>query len=314
MKITGTFLDEISHDIPHQNWGRSEWASDFDRMHSIGIDTVILIRCGYGRWMTYPSAVLEKQMQGYLPPVDLVDLFLELAEKRGMKLLLGTYDSGIYWHGGDAQRESDINRAVIEECWTRYGHRKAFAGWYLNQEVGRKQRNIIEIYRQIGNCCKEISGGLPVMISPFIDGVKALAVNDSRLRRNDMPVSLDQHQKEWYEILAGIRDFVDIIAFQDGFCDYHELADFMAVNTELAAYYGMESWTNCESFDRDMPIKFLPIKWEKMLLKLKAAKAAGMAKVITFEFSHFMSPNSCYAQAHHLFERYCEYFKLPLSH
>ena len=21
MKITGTFLDEISHDIPHQNWG-----------------------------------------------------------------------------------------------------------------------------------------------------------------------------------------------------------------------------------------------------------------------------------------------------
>ena len=24
LKITGTFLDEISHDIPHQNWGRSE--------------------------------------------------------------------------------------------------------------------------------------------------------------------------------------------------------------------------------------------------------------------------------------------------
>ena len=25
MKITGTFLDEISHDIPHQNWGEREW-------------------------------------------------------------------------------------------------------------------------------------------------------------------------------------------------------------------------------------------------------------------------------------------------
>lgn len=22
LRITGTFLDEISHDIPHQNWGR----------------------------------------------------------------------------------------------------------------------------------------------------------------------------------------------------------------------------------------------------------------------------------------------------
>ena len=25
LKITGTFLDEISHDIPHQNWGEKDW-------------------------------------------------------------------------------------------------------------------------------------------------------------------------------------------------------------------------------------------------------------------------------------------------
>ena len=29
MRITGTFLDEISHDIPHQNWGFEEWERDF---------------------------------------------------------------------------------------------------------------------------------------------------------------------------------------------------------------------------------------------------------------------------------------------
>lgn len=38
MKITGTFLDEISHDIPHQNWGEKEWDADFRHMKSIGID------------------------------------------------------------------------------------------------------------------------------------------------------------------------------------------------------------------------------------------------------------------------------------
>ena len=27
LKITGTFLDEISHDIPHQNWGYSDYDS-----------------------------------------------------------------------------------------------------------------------------------------------------------------------------------------------------------------------------------------------------------------------------------------------
>ncbi|MEM6803238.1 MAG: DUF4434 domain-containing protein, partial [Bacteroidota bacterium] len=39
MKISGTFLDEISHDIPHQNWSRKEWEQDFIHMRNMGIDT-----------------------------------------------------------------------------------------------------------------------------------------------------------------------------------------------------------------------------------------------------------------------------------
>ena len=39
LPITGTFLDEISHDIPHQNWGEKEWDQDFQYMKAIGIDT-----------------------------------------------------------------------------------------------------------------------------------------------------------------------------------------------------------------------------------------------------------------------------------
>ena len=42
--IKGTFLDEISHDIPHHNWGEKEWSIDFKHMKSAGIDKVILIR------------------------------------------------------------------------------------------------------------------------------------------------------------------------------------------------------------------------------------------------------------------------------
>ena len=55
LKITGTFLDEISHDIPHQNWGVKEWEQDFKNMKAIGIDTVIMIRSGYRKFITYPS-------------------------------------------------------------------------------------------------------------------------------------------------------------------------------------------------------------------------------------------------------------------
>ena len=34
LRITGTFIDEITHDIPPQNWGRREWAADFDAMRA----------------------------------------------------------------------------------------------------------------------------------------------------------------------------------------------------------------------------------------------------------------------------------------
>jgi len=103
---------------------------------------------------------------------------------------------------------------------------------------------------------------------------------------------------------------VDACAFQDGHIDYDELDAFFAVNKKLADKYGMKCWTNAETFDRDMPIKFMPIKFDKLRLKLEAAKRAGYDKAITFEFSHFMSPQSAYLQAGHLYNRYKEYFNL----
>ena len=58
----------------------------------------------------------------------------------------------------------------------------------------------------------------------------------------------------------------------------------------------MKCWTNAETFDRDMPIDFLSIKFDKLRMKLEAAKRAGYDKAITFEFSHFYeSPISIFA-------------------
>jgi len=309
LPITATFLDEISHDIPHQNWGREEWKKDFAHMQNMGIDTVILIRCGHKKWQTFPSKVLMKEEGAYVPPVDLVDLFLELSEQFGMAFYFGLYDSGKYWwEQGDFQKEVDINLKVIDEVWATYGHCAAFKGWYVCQEVSRKTGQIIDLYTQLGNHCKGISNDLPTLISPYIDGKKAILASQSAITKSDA-VNLKQHEAEWSEILDGIKDAVDILAFQDGHVELHELADYFAVNKQLADRYGLRCWTNAESFDRDMPIKFFPIKWEKLLMKLQAAEKAGLEKAITFEFSHFMSPQSAYVQAHHLYERYMERLK-----
>ena len=306
LPITATFLDEISHDIPHQNWGKKEWDADFAYMKQMGIDTVVLIRSGHKRWLTYPSEVLIKEEGAYRPPVDLVALFLSLSEKYGMHFYFGLYDSGKYWwEQGNYQKEVDINLKVIDEVWAKYGNASAFKGWYLSQEVSRKTGDIMSLYARLGKHCKAVSNNLPTLISPYIDGKKAILSNLSTLTKAEH-ITIEQHEKDWNEILDRIQGAVDILAFQDGHVDYHELADYFAINKKLATQYNMQCWTNAESFDRDMPIKFLPIKWEKLLLKLEAAKKAGLEKAITFEFSHFMSPQSAYPQAHHLFNRYME--------
>ena len=304
MKITGTFLDEISYDIPHQNWGRREWRQDFLNMRSIGIDTVIMIRCGLKQWLTYPSEILMRRQNCYRPVADLVEMFLELSDELGMKFFCGTYDSWCHWHSDHPEKELELNLQVVEEAWLRYGHHKSFAGWYLSQEISRGRKSVATLYRELGRCCKEVSGGLPVLISPLIDGVK---------ENRKQSVSLEDHQREWDEMFSLIRDGVDTVAFQDGHCEFHELSDYLAVNRQLAEKYGIECWSNCESFDRDMPIRFLPIKWEKMRFKLRAAEAAGVRKVITFEFSHFMSPNSVYGAAGNLYHRYCEEYGISTA-
>ena len=269
LRITGTFLDEISHDIPHQNWGEKEWDADFRHMKSNGIDTVIGIRSGYRKFITYPSPYLLKK-GCYMPSVDLLDLFLRLAGKYGMKFYFGLYDSG---------------------------------------EYSRATKGAIGTFHALGKQCKEVSGGLPTFISPWIDGKKAVMASGSKLTK-EQAVSVEQHEREWDEIFDGIHDVVDACAFQDGHIDYDELDAFFAVNKRLADKYGMQCWTNAESFDRDMPIKFLPIKFDKLRMKLEAAMRAGYDKAITFEFSHFMSPQSAYLQAGHLFDRYKEYFNI----
>lgn len=308
MQITGTFIDEISHDIPHQNWGPIEWEKDFQYMKAIGIDTVIVIRCGYRRFITYPSPYLIQQ-GCYTPPIDLIDLFLTLAEKYDMQFYFGLYDSGVYWDTGNMQYELDVNRYVIDEIWKMYGNRKAFKGWYISTEISRKTKDAIEIFSSLGNACKQISQQLPVFISPWIDGKKAVMAASGALTKEDA-VSLKEHETEWNEIFDGIHHAIDAVAFQDGHIDFHELEDFFRVNKQLADRYQLKCWTNAESFDRDMPIKFFPIKFEKLKYKLEAAGKAGYDKAITFEFSHFMSPQSAYLQAHHLYNRYREYLQL----
>lgn len=292
-RITGTFLDEITHDIPSQNWGEADWRNEFELYTRIGIDTVIIIRAGYQNKCIFQAKCLPDLLKIY---DDIGEMFYSLADEYGLKAFFGTYDSGFHWMRQTWWKEVEINKLFLEEAIERYGHHKSFAGWYLSHETGRNESHIIELFNGIGKFCKQLRD-LPVLISPYPQGAKQLGSNS---------LTLEESFDHWNLIFGETRGAFDICAFQDGQVHYQELPHFIQGIGELGNKHGVTIWSNLETFDRDMPIKFPPADWRYLRMKLESA-APVAEKIITFEFPHFVSPHSCYLGAHKLFERYSEF-------
>lgn len=298
MKITGAFIDEISHDIPSANWGSEEWSKEFDTLKSAGIDTVIMIRAGYGHKMTFNSKVLANHQPMRPAYFNLLELFLNESQRCGMKFFLGLYDSGKYWSQGDYQKEIDINLQFTEEVIEKYGNHPAFCGWYLSHEMSIHDKNLITIYNKLIHHLKALKN-IPVLMSPYMRG---------RLQFED-PITPEAHENQWDEIFGALSGKVDYVAFQDGQVELMELEEFSIINKALADKHGLKAWANIETFERGMPIDFLPISWENLHYKMKVAKSCGVEKLITFEFSHFLSPNSMYNSARMLYKRYVNWLE-----
>ncbi|MCU0316687.1 MAG: DUF4434 domain-containing protein [Fimbriimonadaceae bacterium] len=297
LPITGTFLDEITHDIPSQNWGEADWRREFALYKKIGIDTIIIIRAGYQNKCIFPA----KSVPGLLPVYeDLGRIFLDLAEEFGLSLYWGTFDSGSYWVRRSWWKEVDLNKAFIDEVVERYGSSPAFKGWYLCHETSRNDSHIIELFRHIGGHCKATKD-VPVLISPFPQGTKQFDSNSA--------FTLAESLDHWNRIFDETSEVIDICAFQDGQIQYHELPDFLRGVKDLGDRHRITIWSNVETFDRDMPIRFPPADWRYLRLKMEAASQTA-EKLITFEFPHFISPHSVWPSAHNLFRRYCEHHEL----
>lgn len=293
-RLTGTFLDEITHDIPSQNWGPVEWRREFELYKSIGIDTVIIIRAGYQNKCIFQAESLPNLLPIY---EDLGELFFSLGDEFGIGVWFGTYDSGFHWMRGAWWDEVEVNKRFIDEAGRRYGHHPSFKGWYLCHETSRNSSNIIELFNEIGKHCKSVKD-VPVLISPFPQGAKQFS--------GGAVMSLDESFDHWRRIIGETVGAFDICAFQDGQIHYQELPRFHEGIGALGADHGVTIWSNVETFDRDMPIKFPPADWRYLRFKIEAASKVA-EKIITFEFPHFMSPHSVWPAAHNLFARYQDF-------
>lgn len=312
MKITGTFVNPLPSDIPSLNWEEKEWDREFALMKKVGIDTVIILRTAVKKWLLYPSEYLQKNFGCYKPSYDFLEMYLRLSEKYEMKLFVGTYNTLHDWLSAayNVDEEFAIIRNQVDEIWKKYGSSPAFGGWYMTHEISRRESfKVVELFQKAGPYCKTISGGLPVMMSPGMQGPKGSIRRYPKECQKRMSVTFDEHYSDWDWIMGKLSGSIDIIAFQDGHVEFDDLERFLSINVELAKKHKIECWTNTETFDRDIGNNiFPPITWEKLLFKLRAAEHTEHTKAITYEFAPFMSPNGCYPQAKYLLERYCNYY------
>ncbi len=290
--ITGTFLDEITHGLAAANWGPDEWRRDFASMRADGIDTVVLSCAGYRDRAAFDSQVLRKLHPRLVGQDDLVAMFLGLAQEHGMSFWFGTYDSGEFWSTGQHQKECDLNRALVDEVWERYGRSSAFRGWYFGHELEASDEQGLRAHTELARHVRETSG-LPILACP-------------RFGPPQPQEKPERQPEEWERILMRVKGLVDVVLFQDGPGTAAAAQDRLAANADLARQHGVACWSNVETYDRELRER-MPIAWPRLRHRMEATLAAGVDKLITFEYSHFLSPHSMYCSAHSLHRRYREW-------
>ena len=146
--------------------------------------------------------------------------------------------------------------------------------------------------------CKEKSPDKVVFISPFFRGV------------NLYPESLDPQRtaREWDNILSACGSNVDICAFQDGTMLLDDYASYLAAIKPIMEKHNVKLWANVETFERDVRSMFFPIPFDVLRRKIEIAEEY-VEKCITFEFSHFLSPQSIFPSAKNLNTLYRKYYE-----
>ena len=150
----------------------------------------------------------------------------------------------------------------------------------------------------LAKLCKEKSPEKSVFISPFFRGVG--------IYPDELSPTLTA--SVWDSILDGIGEYIDACAFQDGTTTLDTYESYLAAIKPIMDKHGIALWANAETFERDVRSMFFPAPFNNLRRRIKIAERF-VEKIITFEFSHFLSPQSIFPSAHNLNSLYRAYYE-----
>ena len=119
--------------------------------------------------------------------------------------------------------------------------------------------------------------------------------------------SLERFAEEWDRLFSRVPGGIDICAFQDGTAPINKMEEYYKTIREVCKKHNIEHWVNVETFERDVRNLFYPIPFQQLRRKIDMHEKYA-DKMITFEFSHFMSPQSIYPSAKNLNNLYKDYY------
>lgn len=293
--IKATFIDEITYDIPASNWTDEQWAKDLDNMKDVGIDTLVIMRGVFYDKCIYPSKIFPSLKEDN---EDFAGMILTEAAKRGMQVYMGLYISNLTWNEGDYLFEIKQNKLYVDEVLSRYKDIPSFKGWYIPHETCNNVLNLKETMGGLAALCKDKTPDKSILISPYFRGK---GVNPNFLFSPQRTVD------EWNNIWEYCGKDIDICAFQDGTAGLDEYEGYLKAMKKLCDLHEIKLWANVETFERDVRSMYFPIPFDVLRRKLKIAEPY-VENCITFEFSHFLSPQSIFPSARNLNVLYRNYY------
>jgi hypothetical protein len=282
------------------------WQAELGAMKNVGMDTVVVNYVAYDNFYFYPTSV-----RGASPfAIDSIENILDAADGHGMGVFLGLHLDPDQFSTStfDLPRNLEQGQAELSELWTRYGSHESLAGWYMPQEISDymafhqpQLRNDIVSYTKSVTDQAHATSDLPMMISPYFGQNPNAAA-----------------YANWWNSTGLPQMGVDIVAMQDGVGTHRTtIEQSRAVFQALApvmANHGVLFWANNESFNQihgwpvdSQPWAAQPTSIDTFIAQIEST-SPFVEKAITFEFSHYMSPQGTSA-TNALYQDYKSYFE-----
>lgn len=293
-RLTGAF-------IQIQGWMMDltpeDWERELVALRDAGLDTIIVQYLQYNDARYLPAAAADPDPIGWI---------LDFTDAHGLTVFLGTTADEGWWRWDEAylERALEERKALTREIHDRYGAHRSFAGWYFTEECSggltlERVALLRDYFRAQSDHCKSLRD-LPTAFAPYFS--------------DDTP--LERMRTIYRDLLDGAG--IDILMLQDGVGARgwdenleERVVPFFQMFAEVCLERGVTLWSDLESFrlNRGNRRRFVPADIDRISRQI-IAEAPHVAKIVAFDFFHYMSPYRGDAQRR-LYEAYRERYPVP---